>query len=268
VEQVVMPDSMVRQAQQPTGRTLEKMPNAAQPTPNSSRPSGLIHPPLPLQIRPETKSDRDGGASAVPSLLPKAIQNIKDSPTRSDLHRSKIKLPEGSKVQWASATEDLSNQGRSDVRQANATHDLTPVPSDTKVAEIGFHPRLCRGHNFDSEPGDDGLYLVVCPTNAAGEVLNELGTMTVVVEEEAADSSSATRIAIWEFTQSQLTEMLTPIGASQGFHLSLPWQEIQPSSSQVVVYVRYSLENGRTLVNRRSVQLRKPKAGRSVWTPR
>ena len=69
-------------------------------------------------------------------------------------------------------------------------------------------------------------------------------------------------------TPEQLAETLEPIGAAQGFHLSLPWQDKIPSSKVVTVYLRYSNANGRTLVNQREVHLRIPTNGQPVWTAR
>jgi len=193
-----------------------------------------------------------------PTLLPKAIRNLQDANPQGSLNRTKIKMPEGSKIQWASATEPIHR----DSEDSNRT-DIV----DNKAAEIGFHPTICRGNNFDETPGDDGLYLVVTPLNATGQVVNVLGTLTVVVEDSAVLDNKG-RIARWEFKPQELEEMLTPIGASQGFHLSLPWQDLKPSSPSVTVYLLYELDDGRSMVNNRVIHLRKPSKGQTVWTPR
>jgi hypothetical protein len=193
-----------------------------------------------------------------PTLLPKAIRNLQEANPQGSLNRSKIKMPEGSKVQWASATEPIQRDSEDSKRS-----DIV----DNKVAEIGFHPTICRGNNFDETPGDDGLYLVVTPLNAVGQVVNGLGTLTVVVEDSAILDNKG-RIARWEFKPQELEEMLTPIGASQGFHLSLPWQDLKPNSPSVTVYLLYELNDGRSMVNNRVIHLRKPSKGQTVWTPR
>lgn len=197
-------------------------------------------------------------ATDAPTLLPKAIRNLQEANPQGSLNRNKIKMPEGSKVQWASATEPIQR----DSQDSNRT-DIV----DNKVAEIGFHPTICRGNNFDETPGDDGLYLVVTPLNATGQVVNVLGTLTVVVEDSAVVDNKG-RIARWEFKPQELEEMLTPIGASQGFHLSLPWQDLKPNSPSVTVYLLYELDDGRSMVNNRVIHLRKPSKGQTVWTPR
>ncbi len=233
-EQIKMPESMVRSAQQP-----KLMVVPAQPSPERPFDLPSANPPQP---------------NSAPSLLQRAFPKIKDGNPQSAIQRGKIRLPEGAKVQLASANEPIANSKPIEI-------------VDDKIVEIGFHPTMCRGHNFDDRPGDDGLYLVVTPVNATGQVLNHPGTLTVIVE-DAAETKDHGRIAAWEITAEQLAETLEPIGAAQGFHLSLPWQGKLPTSKVVTVYLRYSNAVGRTLVNQREVHLRIPTTEQPVWTPR
>lgn len=228
-EQVSMPESMVRSAQQPKLMVAPSQPSNQQPA-DSSQPN------------------------SAPSLLRRAFPKIKGDNSQGAIQRGMIRLPEGSKVQFASAVEPVANSKPLEV-------------VDNKIVEIAFHPTMCRGHNFDDRAGDDGLYLVVTPINATGQVLNQTGTLTVIVE-DAAELKDYGRIASWEFTPEQLAETLEPIGTAQGFHLSLPWQDKIPTSKIVTVFLRYSNANGRTLVNRREVHLRIASTEQPVWTPR
>jgi hypothetical protein len=237
-EEFSLPSTLVRSAQQ------------SKPMVAPVQPPNLAPVDIPsLSTTPSTNA---------PTLLPKAIRNLQEANPQGSLNRSKIKMPEGSKVQWASATEPIQRDSEDSKRS-----DIV----DNKVSEIGFHPTICRGNNFDETPGDDGLYLVVTPLNAAGQVVNGLGTLTVVVEDSAILDNKG-RIARWEFKPQELEEMLTPIGASQGFHLSLPWQDLKPNSPSVTVYLLYELNDGRSMVNNRVIHLRKPSKGQTVWTPR
>ena len=213
----------------------------------SAQPSKLLVAPpdtTPRSIEPLPKQ-KDGNA---PSLL-KALPNIREGDPQS-WNRKRIQLPEGSTVQLASATEAIPlSKNR-----------------DDKVFEVAFHPTLCRGHNFDEKAGDDGLYLVVTPVNESGQVVNSLGTLTIVVEDSAIPEKNG-RVAAWEFRPEQLKELNVPIGAAQGFHLSLPWQDTSPISQSVAVFLLFQTEDGRQWVSRRDIQLRKPTAGQSTWTP-
>lgn len=227
-EQVSMPES-IRSAQQPRLMVVPSQPSNL-PPPNSSPPN------------------------SVPSLLQRAFPKIKSSDTQGAFQGGRIRLPEGSKVQFASGVEPVTN-----IKSMEVT--------DRRIVEIAFHPMMCRGHNFDEKPGDDGLYLVLTPSNATGQAINETGTLTVIVE-DAAEPNDSGRIARWVFTPEQLAETLEPVGTAQGFHLSLPWQDNLPTSNVVIVYLQYSTPNGRKLVNKREIHLRLPSTEQPVWTPR
>ena len=233
-EQFKMPESMVRSAQQPKLMVVPAQPSPSQPF--------------------ELPSTNPPKSNTLPSLLQRAFPKIKDGDPQSANQRGMIRLPEGAKVQFASANEPIAGREPMEI-------------VDSKIVEIAFHPTMCRGHNFDDKPGDDGLYLVVTPVNATGQVMNKPGTLTVIVE-DAAETKDNGRIAAWEITPEQLAETLEPIGAAQGFHLSLPWQGKLPTSKVVTVYLRYSDALGRTRVNQREVHLRTTTTEQQVWTPR
>lgn len=149
---------------------------------------------------------------------------------------------------------------------ASANMPVEHKVTDQRMVEIAFHETLCRGHNFDDQPGDDGLYLVLVPKNVTGEPLQQIGKLTVVIEESIDEVSR--RIAAWNVTPDELEESLEPIGASQGFHLSLPFQDVAPESNRVQVFLKYELEDGRVLVNRKDIALRRPGHRQTTWTPR
>ena len=227
-EAVVMPPAMVRSAQATP---------AVQPI-NTTLPQSNTRPPF----NPSQPSvDGSKPSLMTPPSLPKLDQG--------SILQGKIKLPIDNGVVLASAT---------------STKPVTP--SDERIVEIAFHPTLCRGHNFDETPGDDGLYLVLTPRNKNGEPINQTGNLTIVVE-ETSDGQS-TRIAAWDVGSKELAEYLEPIGTSQGYHLSLPWQKTIPTATSVQVFVKFENEDGRTMVNRREVSLRRPGARQSAWTPR
>ena len=255
VEQVAMPESMLLNKEQAKTNLLAVPVGTVQ---SRASVSSLMEPPSPENLSP---GDTNGKAeSNSPSLLPPANRNLNGNPQGRHDH-GRIRLPEGSAVQWASANVPIEK------------HAQEPILDD-KIVEIAFHPTMCRGHNFDTTPGDDGLYLVVTPVNEAGQVINETGVLTIIVEEDGfedqanAVADSNARIAAWKLSKEELQETLSPIGSGQGFHLSLPWDENSPKGQIVTVYLQFKMDDGRTLVNRRNIQLRKPSKGQSVWSPR
>lgn len=180
------------------------------------------------------------------------------STTPGSIIQGQIKVPQRGDVVQASATELLHNLD-------GETLDMESVV-DRRVVGIDFHPTLCRGINLDNQPGDDGLYLVVTPKNQSGQTINDEGRMTIVAEEINEDKPM--RISAWEIDPEEMKEYLEPIGASQGYHLRLPWNGSEPKGRTVQVFVKCEFEDGRKLVNRKELTLSRSNARPLTWTPR
>ena len=141
-------------------------------------------------------------------------------------------------------------------------------PTDSRVREIDWHPTMCRAQNSDGKPGDDGLFLVLIPRNTAGQFVPSLGALTLVVEETLADGSVA-RIGRYEFSDAELKDYLEPVGSAPGLHIPIRWTEQKPAGTSVEVYAKLTMPDGSTMVNRRTIPLRKTAGmGPSTWTPR
>lgn len=195
--------------------------------------------------------------TAKESILKSAPSGLPTGAADSSSQERKIQLPSGG----------LPTNAQSPVIQTSATQ-ATNKPIDPRVRQIDWHPSLCRAQNSDGKPGDDGLYLVLVPRNSAGEFVPTTGSMTIVIEETQADGSIS-RIGRYEFTAEELKEHLEPIGSAPGIHLPVRWKDQTPSTTSVEAYVKFTLDDGTTMVNRRSFPLRKlASGGPSSWTPR
>jgi hypothetical protein len=193
-----------------------------------------------------------------PSLSPNQLNSAPRLPslpgsTPGAIIQGKIKVPTSNDVVQASALEVIDH--------------LDPEPAeDRRVVGIDFHPTLCRGINLDNQPGDDGLYLVITSKNQAGQIVNDEGKLTIVAEEIIDDKP--VRISAWEIDSDEMKEYLEPIGASQGYHLRLPWQATAPTGRTIQVFVKCEFEDGRKLVNRKELTLSKSTSRPLTWTPR
>jgi hypothetical protein len=188
-------------------------------------------------------------------LLKPAPNGLPDEVSAAVLQERKIYTPPISGVVPASAIS------------SPASNAIQPKPIDSKIRGIDFHPTLCRGHNFDGKPGDDGLYLVIVTCNDQHEFVPGEGTVTIVAEETLPDGQSA-RLGRWEIPSSQLQDCIEPIGAAQGYHLRLPWENAFPETTEIEVWVRFGMTDGTKVVNRKQIHLRKPNNASSTWTPR
>ncbi len=242
--------------------TLDRSEPAPIDRPNES--SGSI---LPAPSESKSILDRNG-ANPRSSLDPSPASQLNKMsklttppglPTEilsNSVRHGRVEMPDSSRVVLASATSTTSIQDAPPSRSE---------PQDRRVRGIEFHSTMCRGHNFDDKPGDDGLYLVLQPRNLDGATLNSTGELIVVVEDPQNDDA---RIGRWVYSPKQLDELLEPIGANQGFHIKIPWDQSTPSESEVEVHVKFTADDGTMSVNRKMIHLRKRTHAQSTWTPR
>jgi hypothetical protein len=108
---------------------------------------------------------------------------------------------------------------------------------------------------------------VLVPRNASQQFVGAAGTLTIVAEETSRDGEPV-RVGRWEMSDEQLQDLLEPIGAAQGFHIKLPWQDKTPATTTIDVYVRMASTDGTTMVNRKQIHLRTSNTAPSAWTPR
>lgn len=144
-----------------------------------------------------------------------------------------------------------------------ATEKLT----DRRVVELAFHPSLCRAINMDDHSDDDGLYLVLQPRNERGQMVPEAADLSVVVLDPNRERGQST-IGQWDYSAADVKSKMQPIGANQGIHLRLPWNGPDPSADRVIVFVRYTFENGRQVVGDKEIFVSSDGGLKTVWAPR
>ena len=238
--------------------------------PKSQAPEPLVREPqireqLPEATLPEVPAIEKG------SMLEPAPRGLPTGSSDASLLDRKIQLPASAAPSGGLPNNVLPVIQTSAVQAAAARAALGPPPSkpvDSRVREIDWHPTMCRAQNSDGKPGDDGLYLVLVPRNSAGQFVPSVGALTLVVEETLADGSVA-RIGRYEFSEAELKDHLEPVGSAPGLHIPIRWTEQKPISTSVEVYAKLTMPDGTTMVNRRTIPLRKlASSGSSTWTPR
>ncbi|RMF37709.1 MAG: hypothetical protein D6753_17130 [Planctomycetota bacterium] len=147
-----------------------------------------------------------------------------------------------------------------------APQDLEQV-TDRRVVELAFHPSLTRAANFDEELDDDGLYLVIQPLNAAGQMVPVAADLAVVVLDPAREGDAA-RIGRWNFSAQDVASKLQTIGSNRGIHLTLPWQGPDPIADRVIVFTRYTFPDGRQVIGEKTVFVSGPDGRTTTWVPR
>lgn len=202
---------------------------------------------------------------ALPSLDPN--NNLKNLPGNDEPLPPPNNFPQDRDRASNSGRIVVPGMDNNPIRQASAVAQVQEEVADPRMVELAFHPTLCRGNNGDSESGNDGLFLVLQPQNAKHQFLPVAAELTIIAEDPARPEDAA-RIGRWVFTPAELQELMQAHGSGQGFHLTLPWQEVKPEGDRVHVWVRYRLPDGRLLRNDRVIVLNRKGAHRSLWTPK
>ncbi|MDA1052614.1 MAG: hypothetical protein O3C40_19330 [Planctomycetota bacterium] len=142
-------------------------------------------------------------------------------------------------------------------------------PDDPRITHIHIDPLHTGGSDFDHQPGDDGILVVVEPRNRNDAFVPLAGPMTVVVLDYAKrEAGDEARIARWELTAQQVDRSLHNNSSQRGIYLRLPWGDERPESSKLMVAVRYKTADGRTLEATRDIFVTIPGQFSQRWTPR
>ena len=239
------------------------------PTPSSESASGTaprVAPQPPAVSPSDTDIEFDAG-----ELLPPTIEQGESIPpplpvVQSNQGSDRSAAPENDFELNLSRIEIpamLAGQSSAGAKVTVAQEQVT----DTRVIELAFHPSLCRSVNFDQQEDDDGLYLVLIPRNERGQMVPSYAKLSIVVLDPAREGESA-RIGRWDYSPSEVQSKMQPIGTQQGIHLSLPWNGPDPSADRVIVFARYTYENGRQVIGQKEIFVNSEHGLKTVWTPR
>ena len=270
----LVPEPQVREPQaidplilgEPSGELLPELGPPSLKTPELRTPEFKV-PDASLPVVPGIESG---------SILERAPRGLPSGDSEASLLDRKILLPAStvpgvnpSGVNLSGIATPVIQSSAVQALEARGKPGRIPTkPTDSRVREIDWHPTMCRAQNSDGKPGDDGLYLVLIPRNTAGQFVPSLGALTLVVEETLADGSVA-RIGRYEFPEAELKDYLEPVGSAPGLHIPIRWAEQRPAGTSVEVYAKLTMPDGSTMVNRRTIPLRRTAAmGPSTWTPR
>jgi len=140
-------------------------------------------------------------------------------------------------------------------------------PTDRKITHLFLNPLATGGADFNGQPGDDGLRIVVEPRNASDQFVAEAGTISVVLLDPDREGEAA-RVARWDFDQSATRQLLAASTPGRGIKLEMPWPAAAPDANRLKLFVRYETPDGRRLQADREIFVAQPGQVISRWTPR
>lgn len=147
---------------------------------------------------------------------------------------------------------------------------LNPPELPEPVA-LSINPVFSGGHNFDSDPEVDGVYLVIQFVDDDGKVLDlsdmdiDADLSVVLLDSEAEGDDQAAQIGRWEFSAEEVAAMRRS-SVQDGIHVAIRWDEKHPSGDQIAAFVR--LANGDVKLEGESRLSLVGKGQIAGWAPR
>jgi hypothetical protein len=138
---------------------------------------------------------------------------------------------------------------------------------DPEVEYVYIEPRSTGGADFDRQPGDDGLNVVIEPHNQHGHCVSEPAALTIVLLDPALSGQSA-RVARWEIDETAAQAALRSGDQEQGMALRLPWPGDKPENTRLNLFVRYHKPSGEVLEAEREIRISPNERVAQGWTPR
>jgi len=213
--------------------------------------------PPKIDFVPPTTPDTDAPAYE-PSKTP-----LPKTPTTLPLEAPGFDLPDAPDVKQSEGSENRQSSYNELSPRKAAPRDGASRPRFTQAEEeeitdyhvdhITLNRQLTGAHDRDGHPGDEGVYIVVEPRNAADQVIDVPGKLTIVVTDPSKRGPDA-RIARWDYTMEEAADSFRQSIFGRGMHLELPWPGDPPQGRELSLFVRFVTDNGRRLIVEKSIQ--------------
>ncbi|MBA4018099.1 MAG: hypothetical protein C0483_13080 [Pirellula sp.] len=218
--------------------------------PDLDKPEGL---PSRAVVNDKSGADSGGGLSGMlAELLPKEATGLpKAEPVIKEMSSPKFRAPsEVPRVEMPGA-----DSSRRETSAQPVTIGQDQIPSDINVASIGLH-RSTGGWNVDGTPGDEGVFILLEPRNARGQVVPTIGDVSLVLIDPAIIGEGG-RYARWDFTAQDAAATYRPAvaGGSAGLHFELAWPDGPPTHSRLKLFVRFTTQDGKRFQAEKDLKL-------------
>ena len=235
------------------------------PMPRRSNRPSLDPPAKPTSELPELEVPMiEMPEASEPSLLPQAETPPVDTPK---VDRPKVDVPKLETPPVPTIETDVLPPPESAPSTPEPIGSRDESRLDPQITHVKLNPQMTAGANFDSEPGDDGLMILVEPRNRFEQTLSTAGPMSLVLLDPAEQGEKA-RIARWDFAPEEIDELRETTPQAGGILLKLPWPSRPPTNRKLRLYVRYETSDGRLLETDREVLVAGAGESSNRWAPR
>jgi len=195
---------------------------------------------------PSTNSSDDNAVNR-PLLL---------APSNSEVEPTPDVLPQETTQRASPLDSTLVIAPRSAIPiSSRSNNTMTGVGQAKSVpVRLSLAQEFVTGRNYDGEPGDDGIAVLVQPLDSQGDVILEPAAISVVVVDPAVRGPAA-RIARWDLQPEEVKSYVVRRGDLTGFLLELPWPNRGPGHEELKVFVRYYLPDGSHLETQSDIRV-------------
>jgi outer membrane murein-binding lipoprotein Lpp len=153
--------------------------------------------------------------------------------------------------------DDADIENTSTARQTS----FEESPNDRDVMELSINE--VRPANFDRQPGDDGILVVLEPKNADGETVLD----PAMIEIKIGDPTDRCHYGPWEFPPDAVANCVQNTDKVQAIVLQVPWDKI-PQHNKLDLFVQYTRPDGERLQNRTRFNTNLHESVASRWSAR
>ena len=164
--------------------------------------------------------------------------------------RQQEEVQEDLKQQLAQKNEDLkvANSDRAVLRSQLKKHhqvSLTEEQADVlyRAQAIKFNMLMTSGQNRDSEPGDEGLSVMLIPIDEHGDLVKLAGEVELDLFDMTLESDEQ-RLGQWKFTIDEVRSKWQNGFISSGYLFQVDWQKF-PVAKELTLHARLSIPDGR-----------------------
>ena len=112
-----------------------------------------------------------------------------------------------------------------------------------RAEAIKFNMLLTSGQNRDSEPGDEGLSVMLIPVDAHGDLVKLAGEVELDLFDMTLEADQQ-RLGKWKFTLDEVRSHWHSGFISSGYLFQVDWQKL-PVASELTLHARLSIPDGR-----------------------
>jgi hypothetical protein len=135
-----------------------------------------------------------------------------------------------------------------------AENSLLADRTENRTMKIAFNALLTGGYDFDGQPGDEGLLVVLEQFDSDGEPVQNVGSLSIVVV-DASRTGPESRVARWDFHPDELVGHVRKTALGHGLHFELPWPANPPRTTRLRLLAQFNVPGGDKLFAERELTI-------------